>query len=67
MSALQSFKTADDELKLQYIGIAYKPFLSFFNMTSVQDVLPGMVEYASAMALEVHNDTSGQLSVVMNL
>lgn len=70
LSALETFTASNastsDALKLQYIGIAYKPFLSFFNMTSVQDALPGMVGYASAMALEVHN-SSGTLNVVMNL
>ncbi|KAH8082350.1 histidine phosphatase superfamily [Filobasidium floriforme] len=63
LDALQQIANESMPLKLQYIGIAYKPFLSLFNMT--QSGIDGMVSYASALAIEVRNGTDG-MTVSMN-
>ncbi|KAL7409995.1 histidine phosphatase superfamily [Mrakia frigida] len=48
-------------LKMMYLGCAYKPFLSLFNMTEVSN--PNIVDYASVAVLEVHNSTAGDLTL----
>lgn len=35
LTAMQRIANASDPLKLHYSAIAYKPFLSLFNMTGV--------------------------------
>ncbi|KAJ7593527.1 histidine phosphatase superfamily [Mycena floridula] len=62
ISGLNSIANASDPLKFMYQALAYKPFLSLFNMTGVAQMNPqlaGIVDYAAAVALEVRNSTSG--------
>ncbi|KAF7297733.1 Phosphoglycerate mutase-like protein [Mycena kentingensis (nom. inval.)] len=56
LSNLRSIANASDPLKFAYQSLAYKPFLSLFNMTGVAQAYPdlaGMVNYAAAVAIEV--------------
>ncbi|THH14439.1 hypothetical protein EW146_g5898 [Bondarzewia mesenterica] len=66
-SSLQRVANASDPLKFAIDGISYKPFISFFNITAATvdrtgqgdfESLFGLVEYASALALEVHAPSS---------
>ncbi|KII86633.1 hypothetical protein PLICRDRAFT_43271 [Plicaturopsis crispa FD-325 SS-3] len=67
---LQGFtriSSASDPLKLVYNAIAYKPFLSLFNMTGVAQMNPdlaGIVDYAAAVSLEVRQPSSGGEPVI---
>lgn len=55
IQSLQSMATSDGSgpLKVRYIGVAYKPFLSLFNMTESSEADNGMVSYASVVAIEL--------------
>jgi len=67
---LQRIANASDPLKFALDGISYKPFISFFNITAAKantngqnghhgiEPLFGIVDYASALALEVHAPTN---------
>ena len=48
---------ASDPLRLALNEISYKPFISLFNLTqaaSADPLLAGIVDYAAAVALELH-------------
>ncbi|KAJ7134333.1 histidine phosphatase superfamily [Mycena epipterygia] len=67
LSELASIANASDPLKLAYQSLAYKPFLSLFNMTGVAEQNPqlaGIVNYAAAVALEVRQPSAGGEPVV---
>jgi len=67
LSELASIANASDPLKLAYQSLAYKPFLSLFNMTGVAQANPqlaGLVNYASAVTLEVRQPSAGGEPVV---
>ncbi|KAH7913424.1 histidine phosphatase superfamily [Hygrophoropsis aurantiaca] len=54
-------------VKLSITAIAYKPFLSFFNMSGVAEANPqlaGIINYAAALALEVRQPSSGGEPVI---
>ncbi|KAG0704793.1 histidine phosphatase superfamily [Suillus ampliporus] len=54
-------------LKLSITAIAYKPFLSLFNMTGVTSANPslaGIVNYAAAVALELRQPSAGGEPVI---
>ncbi|KIJ63579.1 hypothetical protein HYDPIDRAFT_175942 [Hydnomerulius pinastri MD-312] len=56
LPALQGIVDDSNALKLELIGISYKPFISLFNVTEAVDTHPdiaGIVDYASVVALEV--------------
>ncbi|EIW59547.1 phosphoglycerate mutase-like protein [Trametes versicolor FP-101664 SS1] len=56
LTAMQRIANASDPLKLHYSAIAYKPFLSLFNMTGVNAdgaLPPTIVNYAAGVILEV--------------
>ncbi|KAI0037178.1 phosphoglycerate mutase-like protein [Vararia minispora EC-137] len=56
-SALTNIADPSNSLKLALNGLSYKPFISFFNLTDASvdgQSLFGIVDYASALALEVH-------------
>ncbi|EJF61011.1 phosphoglycerate mutase-like protein [Dichomitus squalens LYAD-421 SS1] len=62
VTAMQRIANASDPLKLHYSAIAYKPFLSLFNMTGVvaDGALPeSIVNYAASVVLEVRQPASG--------
>jgi len=56
IGGFQQIANASNPLKFVYEAIAYKPFLSLFNMTGVAQTYPelaGIVEYAAAVVYEV--------------
>lgn len=57
LTALNEFQNASSPIRLQYLGVAYKPFLSLFNMTQVPNT--DIVDYASILTYEVRNTSSG--------
>jgi hypothetical protein len=62
IDGLTRISNSTDPLKFLYEAIAYKPFLSLFNMTGVAQANPelaGIVNYAAAVALEVRQPSSG--------
>ncbi|KAL4070021.1 histidine phosphatase superfamily [Scleroderma yunnanense] len=73
-SILEAFDTIinpNNPIKLYITAISYKPFLSLFNMTGVAAANPelaGIVDYASAVALEVRqpNGDPSQATVRFN-
>ncbi|CAK5284334.1 unnamed protein product [Mycena citricolor] len=67
LQELHSIANASDPLKIAYQAIAYKPFLSLFNMTGVAEQNPelaGIVNYAAAVALEVRQPSDGSEAVL---
>ncbi|KAG7447894.1 phosphoglycerate mutase-like protein [Guyanagaster necrorhizus] len=62
-----SITDSDDPLKFSYLALAYKPFLSLFNMTGVAQMNPqlqGIVNYAAALAFEIRNSSSSDEPVL---
>ncbi|KZT61146.1 phosphoglycerate mutase-like protein [Calocera cornea HHB12733] len=57
LQALNEFQNATSPVRLQYLGVSYKPFLSLFNMTQVPNT--DIVDYASVLTYEVRNTSSG--------
>ncbi|KAI5450298.1 hypothetical protein NCC49_003209 [Naganishia albida] len=57
LEAMEKIVSDMHPLVLQYIGVAYKPFVSLMNMTEVG--IPGFVNYAAVTALELRNSSSG--------
>ncbi|KAJ7070028.1 histidine phosphatase superfamily [Mycena amicta] len=67
LANLHSIANATDPLKFAYQSLAYKPFLSIFNMTGVAQAHPelaGLVNYAAAVAMEVRQPGDGSEPVV---
>ncbi|KAI0373828.1 phosphoglycerate mutase-like protein [Pilatotrama ljubarskyi] len=67
LNAVQRIANASDPLKLHYSAIAYKPFLSLFNMTGVAadgGLPPTIVNYAASVVLEVRQPADGSEPVV---
>lgn len=68
---LSSMKVVADptsDSKIQHYGLSYKPFISLFNMTGASTSSPeiqGIVDYASLVAFELRNTSSGTLMVNM--
>ncbi|KDN50703.1 hypothetical protein RSAG8_01201, partial [Rhizoctonia solani AG-8 WAC10335] len=62
VSSLNAFANASQPLRLTYLSLSYKPFISLFNMTGVATQYPelaGIVNYASAVTLELRQPTLG--------
>ncbi|BGP19224.1 hypothetical protein JCM10213v2_007311 [Rhodosporidiobolus nylandii] len=66
ISSLQEFTKDDNEVRIAHYHLAYKPFLSLFNMTELASArnppFPyprGMVDYASAAVYELRPGGSG--------
>ncbi|KAI0056307.1 phosphoglycerate mutase-like protein [Artomyces pyxidatus] len=62
ITGLTRIANASDPLSFMVEEISYKPFLSLFNMTgatAANSSLAGLVDYASAWALEVRQPSSG--------
>ncbi|KAI8971150.1 phosphoglycerate mutase-like protein [Trametes punicea] len=67
INAIQRIANASDPLKLHYSAIAYKPFLSLFNMTGVVAdgaVPPSIVNYAASVVLEIRQPASASEAVL---
>ncbi|KAL7279753.1 hypothetical protein ACG7TL_006160 [Trametes sanguinea] len=67
VTAIQRIANSSDPLKLHYSAIAYKPFLSLFNMTGVVAdgaLPPTIVNYAAAVVLEVRQSSSSSEPVL---
>ena len=62
LDAIHDIGNATDPLKLAYLAIAYKPFLSLFNMWGLPSPLRDtVVDYASAAIIEVRTDDTMRL------
>ncbi|GAA6038328.1 hypothetical protein JCM8097_003946 [Rhodosporidiobolus ruineniae] len=62
LGSLQAFTESDNEVKVAHYHLAYKPFLSLFNMTDLGAAMPNadaMVDYASMAVFEIRNGGSG--------
>ncbi|KAF8893680.1 histidine phosphatase superfamily [Gymnopilus junonius] len=63
ISSINSITNSSDPLKFVVEAVAYKPFLSLFNVTGVVEMNPqlfGIVNYASAVAYEVRQTSRGE-------
>ncbi|KAF8073645.1 histidine phosphatase superfamily [Lyophyllum atratum] len=63
LTGFQNIIDESNQIKFVYLAISYKPFISLFNMTRVAEAQPelaGIVDYASAIALEVLQPSSGE-------
>ncbi|KAB5594889.1 hypothetical protein CTheo_1704 [Ceratobasidium theobromae] len=61
-TSLNAFTNTSQPLRFVYLSLSYKPFISLFNMTGVAQTYPklaGIVNYASAIAFELRQPTSG--------
>ncbi|PCH40370.1 phosphoglycerate mutase-like protein [Wolfiporia cocos MD-104 SS10] len=60
LSSFQRIANSSDPLKLSYYEVSYKPFMSLFNMTGVNNagVPAALVDYASSIVLEVRQSES---------
>ena len=66
INSLQSFTYINTTVKIAHLQIAYKPFLSIFNMTNMvaarNPTFPypeAFVDYASVITLEVRKNMAG--------
>ncbi|OBZ71231.1 Prostatic acid phosphatase [Grifola frondosa] len=67
IEAFQRIANASDPLLLHYSAIAYKPFLSLFNMTGVvadNALPPAIVNYAASVVFEVRQAASSSEPVI---
>ncbi|KAG9315539.1 histidine phosphatase superfamily [Chiua virens] len=67
LNAFDDIVNASNPVKMSITAIAYKPLLSLFNMTGVAAANPqlaGIVDYASAVAFEVRQPSSGGEPVI---
>jgi len=67
LNAFEGIVNTTNPVKMMITAIAYKPFLSIFNMTGIAAANPqlaGIVDYASAVAFEVRQPTSGGEPVI---
>ncbi|KAF5315099.1 hypothetical protein D9619_007012 [Psilocybe cf. subviscida] len=67
IQGLQNIIDPTNQQKFMLQAMSYKPFISLFNMTGVAEVNPqlsGIVEYASAVALEVRQPSTGGEPVI---
>ncbi|KAF8630878.1 hypothetical protein AX17_005236 [Amanita inopinata Kibby_2008] len=66
LNGFASIVNPGDPVRLVYLALSYKPFLSLFNMTGVIEQNPqlaGIVNYAAAVALEVRKTSTAELVV----
>ncbi|GAC96139.1 hypothetical protein PHSY_003719 [Pseudozyma hubeiensis SY62] len=59
--ALSRVANASDPLKVSVIAASYKPFFSLFSLFQMPELEGKLVDYASAMVFEVHQDDSLQV------
>ncbi|KAF8967093.1 phosphoglycerate mutase-like protein [Flammula alnicola] len=67
LSGIGNITDSTSPLKFVLEAISYKPFISLFNMTGVDQMNPqlsGVVEYSAAAALEVRQPSSGGEPVI---
>ncbi|KAN0087790.1 Histidine phosphatase superfamily [Tylopilus felleus] len=67
LDAFDNIVNTTNPVKLMITAIAYKPFLSLFNMTGVAAANPqlaGIVDYASVVAFEVRQPSAGGEPVI---
>ncbi|KIJ60291.1 hypothetical protein HYDPIDRAFT_117370 [Hydnomerulius pinastri MD-312] len=61
LNAFEGIVDPTNPVKMMITAIAYKPFLSLFNMTGIAEANPelaGIIDYASAAAFEVRKSSS---------
>ncbi|CDS01943.1 uncharacterized protein SPSC_03068 [Sporisorium scitamineum] len=59
--AITRVANASDPLKVSVVAASYKPFFSLFSLFQMSDLQGKLVDYASAMVFEVHQDKSIQV------
>jgi hypothetical protein len=59
--ALTRVVNGSDPLKVSVVAASYKPFFSLFSLFQIPELQGKLVDYASAMVFEVHQDKSIQL------
>ena len=59
--AISRVANASDPLKVSVIAASYKPFFSLFSLFQMLDLQDKLVDYASAMVFEIHEDNSMQV------
>lgn len=67
LNGFADIANSTNPVKLSITAIAYKPFLSLFNMTGVASANPslaGIVDYAAAVALELRQPSGGGEPVI---
>lgn len=67
LNGFAGITNSTNPVKLSITAIAYKPFISLFNMTGVASANPslaGIVDYAAAVALELRQPSGGGEPVI---
>lgn len=59
--AIKQVANTSDPLKVSVLAASYKPFFSLFSMFQTPELQGRLVDYASAMIFEVHQDNSLQV------
>ena len=59
--AITRVANASDPLKVSVVAASYKPFFSLFSLFQISALQGKLVDYASAMVFEIHEDKSIQL------
>ncbi|SPO22008.1 uncharacterized protein UTRI_02003_B [Ustilago trichophora] len=59
--AIRRVTNASDPLKVSVVAASYKPFFSLFSLFQMPDLQDKLVDYASAMVFEIHQDNSMQV------
>ncbi|SNX83058.1 uncharacterized protein MEPE_01764 [Melanopsichium pennsylvanicum] len=59
--AIGRVANASDSLKVSVIAASYKPFFSLFSLFQISQLQGKLVDYASAMVFEIHQDNSMQV------
>nr|GAT43805.1 predicted protein [Mycena chlorophos] len=67
INGLRNIANETNPIKFAYQSLAYKPFLSLFNMTGVAQTYPqlaNLVNYAAAVTMEVRQPSDGSEPVI---
>lgn len=60
-AAISRVANASDPLKVSVLAASYKPFFSLFSLFQMPELQGKLVDYASAMVFEIHQDNSMQV------
>lgn len=59
--SIRRVANASDPLKVSVLAASYKPFFSLFSLFQMLDLQGKLVDYASAMVFEIHQDNTMQI------
>lgn len=59
--SIQQVANSSNPLKVSVLAASYKPFFSLFSLFQMPDLQGKLVDYASAMVFEIHQDNSMQV------